>query len=750
MGDNQTPTTTTDLISDSTSEIKDCLLTYGEDILRTKFPHYIDGLKDVSRRILWFTREQRETRSFIRVMGDIVENHVAGDTSVYGAIIRLGQPFMVGHPLVHIEGKYGSYHSPHDSAAPRYLNMAISEFSRDLFFNGIHPKTIPMVPTKNFETMEPKYLIPKLPTALLLGNLTVGFGFKSTTPMIDFEDVCNLVMMYAEYYQQYTSGMPKYGQLANLLVPTFPINNIIRNRKDLIAAYRKGEYDHEILMEGRVDITGNSITLRAVPYGVDFGTVTQDLRETMKNKKHWLWDYIVSANQFSSSEAEFTMEIKRGLNPFEILDKLKPTLKFTKKWTPIFSYMKDGRAVTLHPQVLTALWYNERFISIAGGLKYRQSEIVTKRMTAEAILQISEHTDQVIDIIKNSENDDDAVTALYRTFKKLTWKQARIIVQQRLSTLAKAKKQQIEQEIEQLDEDMKVVLSKFNHIHESIYQDAQFLKNKYKSTKQTRFSEEYIGAVQFGTQGVTNFFDTDNMIELLNSRGWNCPKQVYRFNSSTVRGYIQNNRLVYPEHYLRDVHCQKIIIGQATNKSKMLLIEKDKPAILITSDAFKYPNDFTYTWVEPEFIGVYRDGSIRPTTWKDVNTALTNKNSKVSKQSLIYGYNRDITKPVIIHMNAHNPNVLRIDVVDDKFSTVPIGTEVILAVVEMGTKELFCNIPVYCTKNNNLNFLTIRNLHKLGNKKQYIVNLSRTAKGGGGLRRDKDVRSWFILDAAAL
>ena len=61
-----------DLTSDSTNEIRECLLTYGEDILKTKFPHYVDGLKDVSRRILWFRRNQRTTRSFLRVMGDII------------------------------------------------------------------------------------------------------------------------------------------------------------------------------------------------------------------------------------------------------------------------------------------------------------------------------------------------------------------------------------------------------------------------------------------------------------------------------------------------------------------------------------------------------------------------------------------------------------------------------------------------------------------------------------------------------
>ena len=731
---------TLDMTSDSTSEIRDCLLTYGEDILKTKFPHYIDGLKDVSRRILWFTRDQRDTRSFIRVMGDIVENHVAGDTSVYGAIIRLGQPFMVGHPLVHIEGKYGSYHSPHDSAAPRYLNMAISEFARDLFFNGIHPRTIPMVPTKNFEAMEPKYLIPKLPTALLLGNLTVGFGFKSTTPMIDFEDVCSLVMVFAEYYATHPTGLPKPSATASLLVPTFPINNIIKNRPALIKAYQHDEYNHEVLMEGWVDLTGNSITLRAVPYGVDFGTVTQDLRETMKNKKHWLWNYIVSANQFSSAEAEFTMEVKRGLNPFEVLDKLKSTLKFTKKWSPIYSYMKDGRAVTLHPNILTALWYQERFISIAGGLKYRQSEIVTKRMTAEAILQICENTKKVIDIIQHSETENESVTQLFRTFKNLTWKQARIIVQQRLSTLARANKQRIEQEIEQLDEDMRVVLSKFGHIHETIYQDAQLLKKKYKSTKQTKFAEDYIGAVQFGNQGVTHFFTIDNMYELLNSRGWNVQKEVFFFDKKRIRGFIQGGKLVWPTEYCRDICCQKYILGSTKPNTKMVLIERDKPVYFSTG---KYPTEFRYLWLEESFMGITRDGHIVPATW---DTIANIKSNKLGPSSLIYGFDRTITNPVILYMNSHDTNTLRIAIGTKKFSTVAVGTTVILDVVPYGTKEIFCNIPVYCTKNTSVSFLTLKHMDKLEENKSYLLNLTRPVKGNGNLTRHKTVRSWFILD----
>lgn len=731
-----------DLTSDSTNEIRECLLTYGEDILKTKFPHYVDGLKDVSRRILWFTRNQRTTRSFLRVMGDIIENHVAGDSSVYGAIIRLGQPFMVGHPLIKIEGKSGSYHSPHDSAAPRYLNMAISEFARDIFFNGVHPSTIPMVPAKIFGTFEPEYLIPKLPTALLLGNLTVGFGFKSTTPMIDFEDICHLVMIYAEYYEKHATGLPDAKKIAPYLIPSFPINNIITNKRELLHAYCKKEYTHPINQEGWVDLTGNNITLRSLPYGVDFGTVTSELRETMRNKKHWLWDYITSANQFSSSEAEFTMEIKRGLNPFLVLNKLKATLKFSRKWTPIYSYMKSGRAITLYPDTLTALWYHERYLSIAGGLKYKQAEIISRKMTVEAILQICEHTKQVIELIRKSENEEDAVRALFSVFKQLTHKQAKIIVSQPISTLARANKAKLEQELEQLNEDMASILSQFGHINETIYQDAQLLSKKYSSTRQTKFAEDYLGCVQFGNQGITHFFTMENLYDLLNSRGWNGRKYIYFFTSGITRYCLINNKLIEDTNNTRDVLCQKYILGDKyADSNQLLVVEPGKGAhIYSINKPAKYPDDFVYAWIPSKFTGILRNGTQIPMNIGDMQI------KRKAASQLIYGYNPKIKMPVIIHMNTHDANNIRIYVGTEKFSTVPAGQEYVLAVVKHGTKEVFLNIPSQCTKGNSTNFVTLTNLDKLTPGKQCIININKNQKYK--ISKHPSVRSWIYIDVA--
>lgn len=728
------------LTSDSTTEIKECLLTYGEDTLLTKFPHYIDGLKDVSRRILWFTRDQKEPRSFLRVMGDIVENHVSGDSSVYGAIIRLGQRFMVGHPLIHIEGKSGSYHSPSDSAAPRYLNMAISEFSRDVFFNGIHLKTIPMMPTKNFGSMEPRYLIPKLPTALILGNLTVGFGFKSTIPMIDFEDVCNLVMLFAEHYQKKNVGIPDARKLASLLIPTFPIVNIIKNRDALLAAYRKGDYTHPVSLEGLAEINGSSITLRSVPYGVDFGTTTQRLREMMKDRKHWLWQYITSANQYSSSEAEFTMEVKRGLNPFEVLKKLKSILRFQYSWAPLYSYMKDGRAVSLDPAILTYLWYQERSISIAGGLKYRQADLVYKKMTLEAILQICEHSDLVINIIKRSETEEEAIKALYTKFTSLTWKQAKIITQQRLATLAKANRKQIEQDIEQTNSDMESIHSQFSRIDETIYQDAQFLKKKYKSTRCSRFSTEYKGCVQFGTSGCTHFFDTVELQELLNSRGWS-DKHIYFFDGSTTRSFIVNGKLVIPEEYSKDMDCSQVIIHPKDSGRKLIIQEYERPLYMHKDSQF--PKEFNYLWLKESFKALRRNGQVTDATWKDIEQR---KAMRLSKTDIIHGFDASISQPVIIHMNSHDTNTLRIDWVEhDKITTVALGTEYVLAVLDASEDECFLHIPSVCTKNTAMMFLQLKNLTALyASKKHVLFNLNKSITIGK-LTRDPIVRSKYTL-----
>lgn len=732
----------------ATEEIRSSLLTFGEDVLKTKFPSYMDGFKDITRRIIWFSKDYKESKGMNKVMGDIMDFHVSGDSSVYGAIIRLAQPFMVGHPLIEIDGKKGEYFDPSSAAAARYLKTKLSEFSKDVFFNGVNLKTIPMVATKDYSAMEPRYLIPRLPMALVLGNLTVGFGFKSHSPLIDFADVCDLVMAFAEYYQKGGAGIPK--NIAKHLIPTFPILNIIKNRDELYRSYINDDYNKEISMEGWADISGSNIILRTVPYGTDFGTMTSKLRNQMRDRKHWLWDYIVGVNQYSSDTAELSIEVKRGKNPFEVFDKLKPVIHFNNNWHPIYSYMKDGRALALNPAVLTYLWYQERAISIAGGLKYKQTDLIYRQMVLQAMLVVVEHSKEVIRLIEESDDEEDAVKRLYERFKELTWNQAKIVSQQRISTLAKSNRKQIESELEQVAVDLESTVKSFSRINEIIYTDAQFLKKKYKTTRESRFSNDFIGYVQFGDWGITHFFDYEEMYELLNSK-WptHVKKTIHLYDSKApVKYAVQNGKLNLLTELSKDINCEAIVCYPYDKSELTLAIGSDKSTCVVERSVTGIYGDHIICPISKKFYGIHRNGAV---TAEDVQSFSIRKNiSKGAKTDLIYGLSDKSNDLVVIHMNTTEPNTLRIDRIlfDGKIGslkTVPTGDMHLLGIYPINSKEFILNVPDSCRKINS-EFIIVKNIKKLfeSGKNNHLINLAKTSNKR--LKRNNQVRSLFVLD----
>ena len=738
--------------NDATTEIRSSLLTYGADVLRTKFPSYVDGLKDVTRRIIWFSKDVREYQGLSKVMGNVCEYHVSGDSSVYEAFMRLSQPFMIGHPLITMQGNIGNHYNP-TGAQVRYLKAQMSEFSRDIFISGTHPRTIPMIPTKTFGEMEPKYLIPKLPTALFFGNLTVGFGFKSHFPMLDFVDVCDAVMRFSEFYQKGGIGIPSYKSLAKYLVPVFPIPTTVRNRPELLAKYSVGDFTEPLEVEGIVDVSGNAIILRSLPYGVDFSNIVKTIRDLMCDKKHWLWNHLVTVNDYSTDTAEFSMELKRGSNPYQVLDLLRPLIKFNNRWHPIYSYMKDDRAITLNPVSLIYLWYQERSICIAGGLKYRQADLIQTKMMLEAMLVICEHSNEVIELIKESDDEADAIERLYARFEQLTWKQAKIIAQQRISTLAKANKQQIIMNLEKTEQDIESTIASFSKIHETIYADASLLKKKYGSTKATRFAEDYLGYVQFGSFCITHFFSEDEMYDILNTKGWpgNIQRTIHFYDSKTpVRYLVQAGKFVPMTIPSKEITCAGIVCYPSERADLTLAIDPSGCTVITDRVIDGVNGEYTICPITKNFIGIHRNGTVK---FESVDEYSNRKTvCRGAKSDLIYGLPDKVKDAVIFHMNTSETNVLRIDQIVqgevlENCKTVPIGKTIILGIVPAKTENLYLNIPDSCRKNVAIEHLKIPSVSRLIAKGQThrFLNIGKV-NPGAKFKRNNVVKTLFTLD----
>lgn len=538
----------------STQELIEDSITYGSSVIADKFPNIIDGLKAIQRRIVWFCRKLERPAGLTKLLGVVGEAHTGGESSIEDATIRMSQDFKVGNPLVRIDGKNGEYYDPGSAAGSRYLKAINSDFATDVFLKGVNSRTLPMTATKDFLTVEPVHLIPRLPTALILGNTTIGYGFKSKVPMIQFEDVCDMVIHYATMRRTNRLYIPHPKEYVKYMIPSFPVRNLIKNREALEEAYANEDYTVPIEMDGCVEITGNDITLKAVPYEFDFGVVTSNFRNILatksgsdknRSKAKYYLSYIATANQLSADEAEYLFPVKSGRNPFEAWEAIKTELCFSSSFHPIYNYSIDGKAITVNPLKLLEVWYSNRRASIIGDLNYKRSELLHEELKLRAILLVCDEVDKVIQTIRSSSTTEEATEKLYRAFrdKKITYKQAEIIVGQPLATLARANKTAIHNKLEQNKLNQSNNLKQLDRIDDMIIDDVSYLKKKYKTSRITRYSDEFKGYVQYGNLGIINFFDERDMLNLLKTK-WSCRKFIHFYDSKYPRRYIvKNNRM---------------------------------------------------------------------------------------------------------------------------------------------------------------------------------------------------------------
>lgn len=744
------------LIRTSTQEIVNKCLEYGEDILRTKFPNYCDGLKDATRRIVWCSRIVREYQGFSRLVGIVADIHVGGDQSVEKAIIRFAQAFSINCPLIDIQGKSGEYYAPKAYAAPRYLKARISAFSYDVFFTDVDVKTIPMTSTKDFSGLEPKYLIPRLPMSLVLGNLTVGFAFKSYVPMYEFSNVCELVRRFAD--NRIANG-PLYGpdkmSLAKYFVPAFPVLNLIKNRKELIKEYQTGNYSAPIRIDGWIDMSGYNITVRAVPYGTDFGEATEKFRAKLRDKKSWLYDYIDSANQYSSSDAEFDITLKRGKNPFEVWDKIKTLLSFETVWHPLFHYLRNGCITELDPYRIISLWYDERIKSILGGLKYKQAKLIEEKLRLSAMLIICDRQDEVIQIIRTSEQVEVARERLRKAFPELTPSQAKIIVECSLATLTKSNKKELIAKLEQVVAELAGVRDSFVHIHEHIKNDANLLQKKYAPVNITRYSDEFIGYVKYGNLGIIQFFDYEDMYNLLNTKWSNTVKRtIHLFNKKLPRRCTVHNgtlRELTEKDMSKEIWCEDLLSFTKQDKEHYSLVITDEGYTSIVARELSLKPNMTICPVSEKFYAVHSDGKI---TYEHIGNFTMRKSvgCRAARTDVVYGIPDRVKDALVFHVNDIEPNILRVDRIIRSDSLGRLLTNYkgkvnILHIHELSNKDdIFLNIPDSCRKTLNMEYLQVLNIDNLleSGINNYYINLTKS-KSEITITRSKEVRSLYRL-----
>lgn len=747
----------------TTDSITKGLSVYSAEVVASKYPHAIDGLKVVQRRILWYGRDHRELEDMVKMIAGVFELSTSGDSSIYEAILRLSQDFVCNPPLIATEGNVGAYYGGAGAAAARYLESGISAFGYDLFFKNINEGCLPMKDNKVLSSKqsdrEPKYLIPKIPTALLLGNSTIGIGFKALAPMLSLDNICDLVMKYADS-QVHGKEAPNFADpkvYGKYCIPSFPIANLVTNRRELLKSYAEGDFNVPIELEGQVELNGDSIVVRRIVYGEPFDNRINRLRESLKDSKSKLYDYIKTANSYSSDDANLTIPLVRGRNPFEALDMLRPILKLRGTMHPHWLYSKDGKLVELPPLDLLTAWYKARYTAISVSLKQDLARLIEQQRELEATLFYLENTKELTRIVQASETSDDIIDKVYHAFnkRKLSRSQVNVIRHVQLESLAKDGKPRILAALEKNKLNQKETLEKASRIDQLIYNEAQRIKKEYSVKSPTRYADDFKGYVKFGDLGVIQFFDEEDMLNILSSKGWGgVVKTIHLYESKVGDKYIIQHGQVKPLRYQsREITCEDIAICPPNRTSLTLVINKEGYTSVVEDDYLQssYKGYQIYP-ITRKFFAIHKNGAVTEENY--TNFVIKKSVGRGTKTDIVYPILDTIQDAVVFHMHNDDKNSLRVDrILYDRTLgklVVPPGEMHILGVYPLKyNKDIYLNIPHECTRGISIEHLVVRgDLHRIfsnGGNSQ-LINLNKSRDGGAKITRNSVVKSLYTLD----
>ena len=417
-------------------------------------PDVRDGLKPVQRRVLYSMIElnngpDKPHRKSARIVGDTMgKYHPHGDSSIYGALVNMAQPWSFRYPLVDGHGNFGSVDGD-GAAAMRYTEARLSKISMELLAD-INKDTVDFVPNFDETEKEPSVLPSRYPNLLVNGTTGIAVGMATNIPPHNLREVVNAIVKMIDN-KIIDDRETKIEEILSIVkAPDFPTGGIILGTRGSEEAYRTGRGKVRVRAVTDIETMANGktrIIVTELPYMVNKANLIQKIAELVKLKKI---DGITDLRDESDREGmRIVIELRRDVNANIILNLL---FKHTQ--------MQDTFGI-----IMLALVNNEpKVLNILDMLKAyiaHQEEVVTRRTKydlnkaeerdhiLQGLLIALDNIDEVIKIIRGSRSTQIAKENLIERFA-LTEMQAQAIVDMRLRALTGLEREKLENEHQEL------------------------------------------------------------------------------------------------------------------------------------------------------------------------------------------------------------------------------------------------------------------------------------------------------------
>ena len=468
-------------------EMKSSYIDYSMSVIVARaLPDVRDGFKPVHRRILYGmlgigNTSDKPYKKCARVVGEVLgKYHPHGDSSVYGALVRMGQEWNMRYKLIDGQGNFGSVDGD-SPAAMRYTECRLAKMGEHVM-DDLNKDTVDM--TNNFDDtlVEPSVMPTKIPNLLVNGGNGIAVGMATNIPTHNLGEVIDGCCAYIDNPDIDTEGLMKY-----IPAPDFPTGAYIYGLEGVKQAYETGR--GRIVMRAKAEIetddSHDKIVVTEIPYGVNKQQLIEYIADLVKEGKI---DGISNVNDETGRQGmRIVVDVKRDANAKVILNKLFKMTALQSSFSVNCIALVNGR-----PRLLTLRECVHYFVEHRHDVTIRRTKFELKKAQDRAhilkgLIIACDNIDEVVHIIRASKTPSEARVNLEKRFE-IDELQSQAIVDMRLSQLTGLRVDQLHDEYNELMKQIDYlnrILTDDSLCRQVMKDELQEVKEKYGDNRRT-------------------------------------------------------------------------------------------------------------------------------------------------------------------------------------------------------------------------------------------------------------------------
>ena len=547
-------------------EVSQSFLDYSLSVITDRaLPDVRDGMKPVHRRIIYTMFENglfnaKMYKKSADTVGSVLGRyHCHGDSSVYEAMVRLAQSFSLRYPLVDGHGAFGDIDG-NPAAHMRYTEARLSKIAEEMT-RDLKKDTVDWKLNFSEDLYEPIVLPSRFPNLLVNGSTGIAVGMACSFAPHNLTEIVDAIVAYLKDSE--ISDLDLFNIIGG---PDFPTGGLVVNKDELFTGYKTGKGRIRIRSKYKVETRGKKtlIVFYELPYMTKKNKIIEDIVMLCESKEI---EGIADVRDESDTNIALVIELNKGFDADNIANILFAKTQLENTYSINNTCLVNNEPKVLSTKELVRYYVEFQQEVLIRRSKFELAKILKRLNVIEALIIALANIDEVIAIIKGSENSAAAQAALLKKFF-VNEEQAKAVLDMKLARLTRLQVQELKEEEEELVYSkvrLEIILGDIKELNKVFIEELSEIQRKYKSPRRTEISQVTVvkdkkNKPEVVIKPITLAIDNSYNIKFIEPKAFKNKKNTNDYNyiittdTSDSLSIFMNNGKVYklPLHELKD------------------------------------------------------------------------------------------------------------------------------------------------------------------------------------------------------